>query len=472
MARRSGQALVRGSALQGSVPARGKVNVAMGRSAPEAGRPSAPVLSDPAAVKADGPTRRPASSPRGRLARGVVSSGRKAADRERVQGRLAGRARASALRLTDSGAARAAKPPARSEAAVLAAEACSAAGVAGAPVAVAEGDVGVAEGAVGGDVSVKDRIRKLIRPLLLAAALAWSTGSPAESTSQTRFQSPDEAVAALVGALQADDRDTLARILGPGSENLVRSGDPVKDRQEAQRFLDAYAERHALVADGQDRLSLQVGGNDWPLPMPLVRRDGEWVFDSQAGAQEIVDRRIGRNEIAAIRFALAYVDAQHAYFDLFKQATGKGRYAMRLVSTEGNYDGLYWPPAPGIPESPLGPLVESAVEEGYPGQSEAGKLIPYQGYYYRILTAQGPNALGGAKSYVQGGLMTGGFGLIAWPAMFGASGVMTFVVGEDGTVFQKDLGPETNARAAAIRTFDPGLDWARITVSGPDIGSR
>jgi len=289
---------------------------------------------------------------------------------------------------------------------------------------------------------------------------------------QTGFSSPDDAVSALVKALQTDDREALARVLGPGSEKLVRSGDPVKDRQEAQRFLDAYAEHNALAADGEDRVVLHVGSDDWPLPIPLVRRNGEWAFDSHRGAEEIVDRRIGRNEIAAIRFALAYVDGQHAYFDLFKRVTGEGRYAMRLLSTDGNYDGLYWPPEPGIPESPLGPLVESAVEEGYPGHAEAGKQIPYQGYYYRVLIAQGPNAPGGAKSYLADARMTGGFALIAWPAVFGASGIMTFVVNQDGVVFQKDLGPETNARAAGIRTFDPGLDWTRVIVSSPDAGSH
>jgi hypothetical protein len=283
---------------------------------------------------------------------------------------------------------------------------------------------------------------------------------------------PDDAVAALVGALQSDDREALANVLGPGSEKLVRSGDPVKDHQEAQRFLDAYGERHTLVPEGQDRISLHVGANDWPLPIPLVRHEGEWVFESHEGAQEIVDRRIGRNEIAAIRFALAYVDAQHAYFDLFKEVTGKGRYAMRLVSTPGNYDGLYWPSNPGIPESPLGPLVQSAVEEGYPGQTEAGKQIPYQGYYYRVLTGQGPDAPGGAKSYMQDGLMTGGFGLIAWPATYGASGIMTFVVDQDGVVFQRDLGAETGTRAAAIKSFDPRLDWARVVVGGPEASSH
>ena len=314
------------------------------------------------------------------------------------------------------------------------------------------------------------RTRPLVACLVLAAALTWLTVPLASAAEQSGFKTPDNAVVALVGALQGDDREALARVLGPGSENLVHSGDPVKDRQEAQRFLDAYGQRHTLVPEGQDRISLRVGADDWPLPIPLVHRNGEWVFDSHEGAQEIVDRRIGRNEIAAIRFALAYVDAQHAYFDLFRDVTGKGRYAMRLVSSPGNYDGLYWPSEPGIPESPLGPLVQSAVEEGYPGHVEARKQIPYQGYYYRVLTGQGPNADGGAKSYMQGGLMTGGFGLIAWPATYGASGIMTFVVDQAGVVFQRDMGAETVERVPAIKSFDPGLDWARVVVGGPEVG--
>ena len=323
-----------------------------------------------------------------------------------------------------------------------------------------------------GGADMMNRVRNVASSLLLLAAFAWSNPSPVYAAEQPAYKTPDDAVAALVGALQNDDRDALGNVLGPGSEKLVRSGDPVKDREEAQRFLDAYAQRHALVPEGQDRMIVHVGVNDWPLPIPLVRYDGEWNFDSRAGAQEIVDRRIGRNEVAAIRFALAYVDAQQAYFDLFQQITGKGRYAMRLVSTEGNYDGLYWPAALGIPESPLGPLVESAIEEGYPGQVEAGKQIPYQGYHYRVLNAQGADASGGAKSYLQGGVMAGGFGLIAWPAIHDASGIMTFIVNQDGVVFQKDLGPETSARAAAIKSFDPGLDWARVVIGGPEAGLR
>ena len=190
-----------------------------------------------------------------------------------------------------------------------------------------------------------------------------------------------------------------------------------------------------------------------------------WRFDTEAGAQEVINRRIGRNEIGAIRTCLAYVDAQQDYFELFKQVTGQGAYAQRLVSTPGNYDGLYWPPAEGIPNSPLEPLVSRAIEEGYPGETVGGKPTPYYGYLYRILTAQGPNAPEGAMNYIQNGKMTRGFALLAWPASYGNSGVMTFQVNQDGIVFQKDLGPETAKRASEIMRFDPDFSWARVDIT-------
>ena len=289
----------------------------------------------------------------------------------------------------------------------------------------------------------------------------------ASRPAQAAFATADEAVSALVDALQRHDRVAVAKILGPGSEALLQSGDATKDDQERRRFLDAFAAHHTLSADGTDRMTLQIGPDNWPMPIPLVQRNGMWRFDSREGAQEIVNRRIGRNEIAAIRFCLAYVDAQRAYFDLFKQATGVGVYARLLVSTPGNYDGLYWPSAAGVPESPLTPLVQSAIEEGYPDQIESGKRVPYQGYFYRILTAQGADAAGGSKSYIQDGKLTAGFALVAWPATYGASGVMTFIVNQDSVVFQDDLGPDTAARVPAIKAFDPSLDWATVTISAP-----
>lgn len=467
-------------------PAKGSVRAA--DSAWVAARGLGPVrggvrMVDSAPPEASGsePGRRSAPADRGSARGGACPLSGPAISAGRDRAHSAGSVRAIAPRRSDSAGCKAGSSRAGSNSAGAAAVS-RAAGWRAVVVAfsvpeaavssAAEADSGAAVEAVVGGADMTDRFGRLIPHLVLVVIIAWSAVSPAGPTLQNGFNSPDDAVSALVTALRVDDREALAKVLGPGSEKLVRSGDPVKDRQEAQRFLDAYAERHTLVAGGEDRMVLHVGSDDWPLPIPLVRRDGEWEFDSHQGAQEIVDRRIGRNEIAAIRFALAYVDAQRAYFDLFKQVTGKGRYAMRLVSTDGNYDGLYWPPAPGIPESPLGSLVESAIEEGYPGQAEASKQIPYQGYYYRVLTAQGPNAPGGAKNNIEDDLLTGGFGLIAWPAIFGASGIMTFVVNQDGVVFQKDLGPETNGRVAAIRTFDPGLDWARVIVNGPDAGSH
>lgn len=298
--------------------------------------------------------------------------------------------------------------------------------------------------------------------LLLVSALF--VGPTFSATVKPIFKTPEDAVAALVKGLQDDDATAIGGLLGPGKEGLIRSGDKIKDRQEVQSFLDAYADRHVLTDDGVDRRILHVGKNDWSLPIPLVQHGGSWTFDAQAGTQEIIDRRVGHNELEAIRLSLAYGDAQKGYFDLYRQATGAGLYAQRLISTPGNYDGLFWESASGIPESPFAALVATAIDQGYPGQLDAGKPVPYQGYYFRILTAQGPHAPGGAKDYVQGDKMVDGFGLIAWPTGYGRSGIMTFVLNQDGVVFQKDLGTETAARAAVTKSFDPGIDWARVDV--------
>ena len=206
---------------------------------------------------------------------------------------------------------------------------------------------------------------------------------------------------------------------------------------------------------------LKVGNDNWPLPIPLVEADGRWHFDTEAGAQELIDRWIGRNEIAAIRTCLAYVDAQKAFF-AFTNQNGAAQYAQRLLSSPGQYDGLYWPAAKGVPDSPLEPLIAQAREDGYPVDSNAPGPRPYQGYYFRILTGQGPNTPEGARNYVSNGRMTNGFALIAWPASYGVSGIMSFVVNQDGIVFQKDLGPETAAIAATTKLFDPDLSWEKV----------
>lgn len=287
----------------------------------------------------------------------------------------------------------------------------------------------------------------------------------ATQLTQQTYASPEEAVSAFVAAARSHDLPALRAVFGQDGERLLSSGDPYADEAQQRRFVSSYDEKHALVQRAPDCMELDVGSDEWAFPIPIVQSGGRWRFDTQVGAQEIIDRRIGRNELAAIRVSLTYVDAQRDYFARKKQETGTGSYAERLVSTTRRQDGLYWPAPPDGPESPLGPLVAEAEEEGYPGERVNGKPIPYQGYYFRILKAQGPNAQGGAKDYVQSGRMTGGFALIAWPAGYASSGIMSFEVNQDGAVFQKDLGHDTGQAAATITRFDPDLTWARIEVT-------
>ena len=297
---------------------------------------------------------------------------------------------------------------------------------------------------------------------MAARAIAAQASDP---SGQLAFATPEEAAAALIDAVKQGDQKRMFAVLGPGSEQLINSGDQNADAANRATFVENYEAQHKLaeVSPGHD--VLDVGTNDWPLPIPVVQVNGRWHFDSRAGAQEIVNRRIGRNEIAAIRVALTYVDAQRTYFEQSKQGGGAGEYAQLLASTPGQHDGLYWAAADGEPDSPLGPLVAQAVEDGYPGDIEAGRQMPYQGYYFRVLKAQGPDAPGGAKNYLEDGRMTGGFALVAWPATFGSSGIMTFQVNQDGVVFQKDLGKGTATAATAMTQFDPDLTWARVDVT-------
>lgn len=197
----------------------------------------------------------------------------------------------------------------------------------------------------------------------------------------------------------------------------------------------------------------------------MIESSGRWTFDPAAGAQTIVDRRIGRNELSAIRTLLACVDAQRDYFQRSKQRTGIGVYTTRLISSPGRKDGLYWPVTSGEDDSPLGPLIDAAQDDGYPGELVAGKPIPYEGYFFRVLTAQGQNGDGGIKTYIRSGRMTGGFGLVAWPAVYESTGIMTFIVGPDGDIYQRDLRPKTAASAAQISAFDPDPSWTRVTLT-------
>ncbi|MCC6777128.1 MAG: DUF2950 domain-containing protein [Hyphomicrobiales bacterium] len=288
---------------------------------------------------------------------------------------------------------------------------------------------------------------------VLATTCAWA---------QERFKSPDDAVAALINAAKATDRAAVTRVLGPGSAEIVSSGDPVADANARKRVLEAYDNKHQVVMEGQDKAVLVVGNEEWPFPIPIVRKDGSWHFDSVAGREEVLARRIGRNELNTIEAALAFVDAQQEYAE--KGIAGSGVYAQRIVSQSGKKDGLYWPAASGEDESPLGDLMASATAEGY----RAGQQrIPYHGYYYRVLTRQGASAAGGALDYVVRGKMIGGFALVAYPAEYGNSGVMTFIVNHQGVVYQKDLGPNTARIASAMTSFNPDQSWSRVAVQQP-----
>jgi hypothetical protein len=303
----------------------------------------------------------------------------------------------------------------------------------------------------------------------LAAGLVWlACVGPGHAAPivQRDFASAEDAAAALADAVRNGSQQAMLAVLGPAAQKLISSGDPVADRNAREKFLDDYQARHALEPGIEGRTELVVGSDAWPLPIPIVQSGGRWHFDSAVGSQELINRRIGRNELLTIRTLLAAVDAEKDYFQRTKAGTGTGEYAGRMFSTPGRTDGLYWAVSEGEPPSPMGPLVDQAESEGYPGAATpAGKQLPYHGYLFRILKAQGPEAQGGAKDYLHNGRLTDGFGFLAWPANYGSSGIVTFQVNQDGVVFQKDLGPNTAQLVATMTRFDPDLTWARIDIS-------
>ena len=295
----------------------------------------------------------------------------------------------------------------------------------------------------------------------LVMVLAWSTAA-AGAPQGKRFSSLEDAVDALVDAVRAHDRNALAQILGPHGGALVSSGDDVADRRAGERFVAEYDTAHRLEGGG-GKVVLYVGADDFPFPIPLVPDGPSWRWDADAGREEILSRRIGRNELSVIQVCLAYVDAQREYYAHSHTRSGILEYAQRFASSPGKHDGLYWPTKAGESPSPLGPLVTRAQAEGYARgtRTEAGR-VPFHGYFYRILPRQGPHAPDGAYDYVVRGHMIGGFALLAYPARYGASGVMTFIVNHDGVVYQKDLGPATARAATTIQSFDPDTTWKRV----------
>jgi hypothetical protein len=307
----------------------------------------------------------------------------------------------------------------------------------------------------------------LARVALLTAAMLVLVMVSAASAQQS-FKTAEEAAEALVKAAKSGDRKAILAVLGRDGADIVSSGDPVADKATREEFVAAYDAKHQVTMEGDDKATLIVGNEDFPLPIPLVRKDGSWRFDTAAGREEILLRRIGRNELNTIQAALAYVDAQQEYAE--KGVAGPGVYARRLVSRPGKKDGLYWPAGSGEDESPLGELAAAAAAKGYRADQERR---PYHGYYYKILTRQGDRAPGGALDYVVNGKMIGGFALIAYPAEYGNSGVMTFLVNHQGGVYQKDLGPDTARIAERMRSFNPDTTWQRVDDKGqPQSGAQ
>ena len=264
----------------------------------------------------------------------------------------------------------------------------------------------------------------------------------------------------MVNMPEQNDQKRLRSILGAHSRKLVSSGDEVADAHNREAFLKAYSDANRIALDGDAQATLLIGDNEWPLPIPLVKSGARWRFNTRQGEKEILARRIGANELAAIQVCLAIVDAEHEYAAQARAGDGVPHYAARFVSTTGNHDGLYWEPQTDEPPSPLGPLLAAAANDGH-AKSEPKVLAPYHGYYYRILTNQGSEAPGGAYDFFVKGKLIGGFAVLAYPARYGASGIMSFMVDHEGAIYEKDLGRKTTEVAARLTSFDPGASWIK-----------
>ncbi len=297
---------------------------------------------------------------------------------------------------------------------------------------------------------------------VIIAVTAFTCTAFAQDTKQEKFKSPEDAFSTLIQATSTNDTAKLLAIFGSQGKDIISSGDAVADSVARERFVKAAGEA-VKFEKLDDKTVLPVIGNDaCSFPIPIVKSGKEWVFYTEEGRQEILNRRIGRNELNTIQVSLHFVDAQREYFGKDRDGSGVLQYAQRFRSHERKKDGLYWEAAPGEEESPLGPLVACATEEGYTARKPGEKRVPYHGYYLNILKSQGSNAPGGEMNYVVNGKMTGGFGLLAYPAHYGVSGIMTFVVNQQGIVYEKDLGPRTDEAAKAITKYDPDKTWQKV----------
>jgi hypothetical protein len=295
--------------------------------------------------------------------------------------------------------------------------------------------------------------------LIVIIALGCSSTTETEPAGQKSFASPQQAVDALAAAVQDENDAELLAILGPGSEDLTSSGDDVADKNGRARFLKAYAEKHSLQEE-EGLTVLLVGNKEYPFPIPIVPHGKTWIFDTQAGMEEILNRRVGRNELHTIEVMHAFTDAQREYACI-KNNGDTSEFAQNLASSEGKKDGLYWKAGEGEEESPFGPLIARAVEEGYEGRLDQPPPEAFHGYYFKILKGQGEHATGGAFDYVVDGKMILGFALAAYPAKYGTSGIMTFIVNQEGVIYEKDLGEDTETVALAMTNFDPDDSWRK-----------
>jgi len=317
------------------------------------------------------------------------------------------------------------------------------------------------------DITMQTTFRTMAARALLAAAFTLTVpaavtsavaADAAKAVAHKAFPTPEAAFDALATAAKSNDGKMLVALLGKDGDKVVNSGDPVMDKRRAENFATSYATKHAVQVDG-DKATLSVGDDDWPLPIPAVKGAAGWTLDATAGARELLARRIGANELDVIQVVRAIVDAQYDYSSADRDKDGLRDYASKFISTAGKRDGLYWPTKEGEPPSPLGPLIGAAAAHGYKGSDTASA---FHGYYFRMLTAQGKDAPGGARNYLAHGRLLGGFAVVAYPATYGNSGVMTFIANQDGTVYEKDLGPGTTTAAKALKAYNPDKSWTAV----------
>ena len=296
------------------------------------------------------------------------------------------------------------------------------------------------------------------------AVIALLAVAPAQETGQKTFTAPGDASKALYDAVKSGDKSAMLAVLGASSAPILSSGDPVQDKTNVEYFIQHYEQMNRWARETNGDQTLFMGAENWPFPVPLKKdAAGQWYFDGKAGVEEVLFRRIGKNEYAGIRVSKSLADAQDEYFDGLHDGNTVHQYAQRFVSDEGKQNGLFWKTAEGEPLSPIGPAFKYATAEGY-----SKKTDPFHGYFFRLLTAQGPDAPGGAKSYIKDGAMTEGFAFVAYPAEYRNSGVMTFLVNLHGVIFEKDMGPKTADLAKAMTAINPDKTWRVVSAEADD----